>query len=256
MKLSKRFFTLLTTFIVACSFFAPFALNSAAEEWQQDMRKDYAKVLLEKKKVAEHHRKLVRKWHERGRLLDLIHLYEDNRHHNPAYYYGLGYAYAIIGSSDQLNKAREAFQQAIALDPGMAWAHFSLGGVYQQMESYDLAIGAMETCVRVNPKFYFAHYKLGEIHLELNNHAQALEAFQAAQEINRKWKYPYYGIGQVYLAEGRDNEAWKAFREVIDRDKEFAPARFKLGQLLAKKRFFDEALGQYTEGITLPGCYG
>ena len=64
---------------------------------------------------------------------------------------------------------------------------------------------------------------------------------------NRKWKYPYYGIGLVYVATGRDTEAWEAFKEAIEIDKNFAPPRFKLGQLLAKKQFFKEALGQYAE---------
>ena len=247
MKSLDRIFTLLTSFILAYSFVAPLASNNAAENWPQDMRNDYTQVLLEKKKVAEHHRKLVRKWQENGRLLNLIDLYEDDRHHNAPYYYGLGYAYAVLGGSDGLSKAREAFQQSIALDPGMAWAHFSLGGVYQQTESYELALGAMKTCVHVNPNFYLAYYKIGEIHLKFNRHEQALEAFQAAQKINRKWKYPYYGIGLVHFVKGRDNKAWEAFKEAIDRDKNFAPARFKLGQLLAKKRFFEEALGQYNE---------
>ena len=247
MKPLKWFFTLLISLVLVCSFVAPLASNNADEEWRQDMRKDYTKVLLEKKKVAEHHRKLVRKWQENGRLPNLIHLYEGDRHHNAPYYYGLGYAYAVLGGSDELDKARKAFQQAIALELGMAWAHFSLGGVYQQMRSYELALGAMDTCIRVNPNFYLAYYKMGEIHLKLKRHELALEAFQAAQKINRKWKYSYYGIGLVHQAIGRDNEAWEAFKEAIARDKKFALARFKLGQLLAKKRFFEEALAQYNE---------
>ena len=165
------------------SFIAPLASIIADEEWRQDMGKDYSKALRETKKVAEQHRKLIRKWHEHGHLADLILLYEENQHHSAPYYYGLGYANAMLGGSDGLDKAREAFQQAIALEPGMAWAHFSLGGVYQQMQSYELAIGTMERCVRINPNFYLAYYKLGEIYLKLDRHGQALEAFRAAQKI-------------------------------------------------------------------------
>ena len=247
MRPLQRFSTLLASFILVYTFVAPLASINAAEEWTQDMRNDYSKVLRKTKKVSEEHRKLVRKWQERGYLAELILLYEDNQHHSAPYYYGLGYAYAVLGGSDGLGKAQTAFQQAIALDPGMAWAHFSLGGVYQQVQSYELAIGTMERCVRINPNFYLAYYKLGEIYLKLDKHEQALEAFQAAQKINRKWKYPYYGIGLVHLANGRDSEAWEAFKEAIARDKKFALARLKLGQLLAKKRFFEEALAQYNE---------
>ena len=188
MRPLKRFLNLLASCVLVYTFVAPLPSTNAAEEWLQDLRNDYSKVLRETKKVPEQHRKLIRKWQERGHLTELILLYEDNQHRSAPYYYGLGYAYAVLGGSDGLDKAQAAFQQAIALEPGMAWAHFSLGGVYQQVQSYELAIGTMERCVRINPNFYLAYYKLGEIYLKLNKHEQALEAFRSAQKINRKWK--------------------------------------------------------------------
>ena len=82
MKPSNRFLTLLTSFVLTCSFVVPLDSTNAAEKWQQDMREDYAKVLQEKKKLEEHHRRLVRKWKEKGHLLNLIDLYEEDPHHS------------------------------------------------------------------------------------------------------------------------------------------------------------------------------
>ena len=41
-------------------------ISSAAEKWESNMRKDFAKVLREKKKPAEKHRELILKWQKAG----------------------------------------------------------------------------------------------------------------------------------------------------------------------------------------------
>ena len=74
----------------------------AAEKWESNMRKDFAKVLQEKRKPAEKHRELILKWQKQGRLSELLTLYtarENNRQAQQpatpiikaAFYYGLGY---------------------------------------------------------------------------------------------------------------------------------------------------------------------
>ncbi len=228
------------------------------EKWRKELQKDYGKALKEKKKEkqAKRHRGLVSKWKEKGRLTNLILLYEadaETERADAALHYGLGYAYAIQGSGGEnqaslFEKAANQFESAISLAPDMPLAHFSLGGIYQQQGRLDLASQEMEICLQLNPKHYPAHYKLGEIYLEQDNAEAALESFQAALKINRKWGYPHYGMGLAHFKRGNDNTARAAFEEAINRNQKFAPAHFKLGQVLAKERFFEEAWQEYAEG--------
>ena len=236
-------------------------VSSAAEKWESNMRKDFAKVLQEKKKPAEKHRELILKWQKQGRLSALLTLYtarENNRQArqpaNPtikaAFYYGFGYIHALQATEtgEALDTAAAYLQHALEIDPDLFWARFNLGGIYQEQGEDDLALAEFEACVRLNANYYPVYYRMGEIHLKQQNYIEALHAFDAARKINRKWEYPQYGIGLVYFAQGEVDRARKTFESITQKNKRFAPAYFKLGQVLATDGFFDEALKEYAKG--------
>ncbi|MXZ00367.1 hypothetical protein F4Y93_06850, partial [Candidatus Poribacteria bacterium] len=41
-------------------------VSTAEEKWEANMKKDFTKVLREKKRPAEKHRELIAKWQEQG----------------------------------------------------------------------------------------------------------------------------------------------------------------------------------------------
>ena len=236
-------------------------VSSAAEKWESDMRKNFAKVLQEKKKPAEKHRELILKWQKQGRLSALLTLYtarENNRQAQQpssptikaAFYYGLGYIHALQATEtgEELDTAIAYLQHALEMDPDLFWARFNLGGIYQEQSKDDLALAEFEACVRLNSNYYPAYYRMGEIHLKRQDYMQALHAFDAARKVNRKWEYPQYGIGLVYFAQGEIDRARQTFESITQKNKKFAPAYFKLGQVLATEGFFDEALKEYAKG--------
>ena len=230
----------------------------AAEKWESNMRKDFAKVLREKKRPAEKHRDFIRKWQEEGRLSALLTLYEVEKENlkpssariDAAFYYGLGYTYALHATEtgETLDSAITYLQHALEISPDLFWAHFNLGGIYQQQDENELALAEFETCVRLNPNYYPVYYRMGEIHLKQQNYAEALHAFEKTRTLNRKWEYPQYGIGIVYLAQDEIDRARETFENLTQRKKKFAPAYFKLGQVLATEGFFDDALEEYAKG--------
>ena len=236
-------------------------VSSAAEKWESNMRKDFAKVLQEKKKPAEKHRELILKWQKQGRLSAILTLYtarENNRQAQQpssptikaAFYYGLGYVHALQATEtgEELDTAVAYLQHAVEMDPDLFWARFNLGGIYQEQSKDDLALAEFEACVHLNSNYYPAYYRMGEIHLKRQDYVQALYAFDAARKINRKWEYPQYGIGLVYFAQGEIDRARQTFESITQKNKKFAPAYFKLGQVLATEGFFDEALKEYAKG--------
>lgn len=223
----------------------------AAEKWQTDMQKDFAKVLREKKKPAEKHRDFIVKWEKRGHLEALRTLYREekaNRKTDAAFFYGLGYAHALQGTETALETAVTAFQRALEIEPNLFWARFNLGGVYHRQNEHADALAQFEACIQLNPNYYPVYYRIGEIHLKEGNTAEARTAFETAHQLNRKWEYPRYGLGLVAFAEGNLNGAREAFERLIQQKKKFAPAYFKLGQVLAAEGFFDAALEEYAKG--------
>lgn len=224
------------------------AYGDNAEKWREALEKDYAEILNAAHKKLERHRGLVNKWREKGRLTDLVSLYESDVTAGGAdadVHYGLGYAYAIGGGDEALEKAESQFQRAISLQANLPMAHYSLGGVYQQTGRYDDALREIETCLRLNSEFYPAYYKQGEIQLQLDKFDDAFKSFQMALGINPNWVYAHYGLAAVYLKRGELNAARTALEGTIRRDKKFAPAYYKLGQVLASENRFEEALKTY-----------
>ena len=236
-------------------------ITIAEEKWERNIRKDFTKVLQEKKKPAEKHREFILKWEKRGRLSTLLTLYEtakDNSQRqqsaslamNAAFYYGLGYVHALEATKADgtFDTAVTYLQHALEIESDLFWAHFNLGGIYQQKGETESALAEFETCVRLNPNYYPVYYRMGEIHLKQGDYTAALQAFDTARNLNRKWEYPQYGIGLVYFAQGEMDRAREMFENITQQKKKFAPAYFKLGQVLATQGFFDDALEEYAKG--------
>ena len=233
-------------------------LLCADADWKEDLEKDYKKVLESKK--AKNHRGLVLKWHNQGHLIDLIAVYQANmvpQKPDANMHYGLGYAYAL--QNTDLDLALEQFQRAIAVDQDLLSGHFALGRLYQKQEQFDLALKEMNECIRIDSKYHGAHFKRGQIFLEKKQLNQALQAFQtvldvkptgirAALGIKAKTEWHHraeYGIGVIHFLRGENDLAREAFESVLGQKKDFAPARYKLGQVLAIDRLYDDALLEY-----------
>ena len=254
--LTPIFIILMTSLILNM----PFSKAFAEEKWETNIRKDFTKVLREKKKPAEKHREFIVKWQKQERRSTLLTLYEtakDNPQRqqsaspamNAAFYYGLGYIHALEATKtgETFDTAVTYLQRALEIEPDLFWAHFNLGGIYQQQNESESALAEFETCVRLNPNYYPVHYRIGEIYLKQENYTKALHAFETARKLNRKWEYPQYGIGLVYFAQGEMDRARETFENITHQKKKFAPAYIKLGQVLATQGFFDDALAEYAK---------
>ena len=235
-------------------------VSSAEEKWEANMRKDFAKVLREKKRPAEKHRELIAKWQEQGRLSTLLTLYQTAKENSQAeqlsspnmksaFYYGLGYIHALeaTNTEETFDTAVSYLQHALEMEPDLFWARFNLGGIYQQKGEDASALAEFEVCVRLNPNYYPVYYRMGEIYLKQQNYIEALQAFETSRKLNRKWEYPQYGIGLVYFAQGETDRAREAFENLTHQKKQFTPAYIKLGQVLATEGFFDDALTEYAK---------
>ena len=250
-----------TVLIVSLIFNTSFLQVTTAEgKWEANMKKDFTKVLREKKKPAEKHREFIAKWQKQGRLSTLLTLYATEKANRQkqqstspameaAFYYGLGYVHALeVTKTDKtFDTAVTHLQHALEIEPDLFWAHFNLGGIYQQKGESESALAKFEICVQLNPNYYPVYYRIGEIHLKQQNYTEALHAFETARKLNRKWEYPQYGIGLVYFAQGEIDRARETFENITHQKKKFAPAYIKLGQVLATEGFFDDALAEYAK---------
>ncbi|MFN0121928.1 MAG: FlgO family outer membrane protein [Blastocatellia bacterium] len=99
---------------------------------------------------------------------------------------GMIEAYAL--SSSGMNKAREYFEQALALDPGYARAHAMLGFILEAASQFD-----------------------GKPELR----REAVEHLQKAIELQPMLPESYHWLGMAFLDEGREDDALGAIRRAL-----------------------------------------
>jgi RND family efflux transporter MFP subunit len=93
-----------------------------------------------------------------------------------ALYNNLGNAYI---KDKQYDRAIEAYQEALKVDPEFAEGYYNLGGVYAQQKKYDLAIEHYKKAIDYRGNFREAYYKLAEVYDKQGNHKDAIQTYKS-----------------------------------------------------------------------------
>jgi len=132
---------------------------------------------------------------------------------------------AFIGSTDarrdEIARALETAQQAVALDPLEPQGHWALGRAIRfTVEDIEQSVEEFRTAVELSPSFANAHYTLGVGLKLIARHGEALESLLKARRIS-----PYDPLAFAHLSQvaelnvflGRPREAlgyiWRAARD-------------------------------------------
>ena len=109
---------------------------------------------------------------------------------------------SLYGEEDELRKASELLEQAIAIDPESAAAHYDLGVCYLKVviedvsfsqmwedradeeEFFELATVAFQRALEIDPDLYEAHNNLGTLYALRGWNDQAKEHWEESLQIN------------------------------------------------------------------------
>jgi len=116
---------------------------------------------------------------------------------------------------DRNEKAIEAFQQAISVDPKFAHSYYGLGNVLSALGRNEEAIIEYKKAIRVDPKGASPYNGLGNAFSALGRNEKAIKAYQQAIDVDPKCAYPYYGLGNAFSDLGRNEKAIKAYQTFI-----------------------------------------
>ena len=162
-------------------------------------------------------------------------------------------AYILLGNNylaqDEYEKAREAFQWAIRIEPENAIAHYNLGVTYEYNGEglrygpgfpIDRAIGEHRRAIEIDGHYVEAYYNLGVVY-QYNREGirygpgsqidRAVEAFKSVLEIAPKHASAYNNLGAAYLQKRRYVEARQAWEQALDADPNHPSARANLTML-------------------------
>ncbi|MSV27604.1 MAG: tetratricopeptide repeat protein [Bryobacterales bacterium] len=174
----------------------------------------------------------------------------------------------------RFGEAADKFVQALALDPGIAEAHYLLGLIRQQDGRTEAALQSFHAALRINPRHapaqarvceldtVFARaretgyekgldscrraiqldpgdaeprFHIGWIQAKLGNHAAAIREFTAVLRLDPKFSRVRFELAMAYIDTKDDERALPLLKEVLAAEPGNGNARFQLGSALARK---------------------
>ena len=131
---------------------------------------------------------------------------------SPAIHYNLGNAYAREGQKD---KAMEAFERAVELDPEYWQAWFNLGATHALGGDMTEAVDILEKVSRVETEREEVWLNLAHAHLFRRNMEEAFKAYWQALRVNPHQRQPYVEVIALFLKEGDVANAERVLKQAI-----------------------------------------
>jgi len=156
----------------------------------------------------------------------------------------------------ELERAAEAYRQAIEAEPRYAEAHANLGAVLARLGQYDQAVLSCERALLINPQLNAARLNLGLAHYRAGALAAAVEAFKAAYSADSSLLQIRQLLGLVLVETGKDAEAIPHLEASAQADPDEPAVLYALGRAYARRgdRRADavaERLAHTREGLPL-----
>jgi TolB-like protein/DNA-binding SARP family transcriptional activator/Flp pilus assembly protein TadD len=175
-------------------------------------------------------------WHQRTEagLKRAVDRFEAAVARSPRYaraHAGLGDAYAVLAFYDYVApreafpKARDAARRAIALAPGLAAAHATLGYVslYHDWQ-FERAEAEFRRAIALDSTYSVAHQWYGNLLTSRGRFDEAMREMRRAQELDPLSLIASAALGWIHLMAGQYDEAVAQCRRTLALDGEFALA--------------------------------
>lgn len=150
--------------------------------------------------------------------------------------------------ANDLEAAERVLDEAVALAPDWAAAHFERGKLWLRRDGMEHASASFCAAADLMPAFAAAWSNLGATLGELDRPEEALDAFRRALAADPRSAQTHNNIGVVSreLGELADSEA--AFRRVLELEPQMAFGYYNLGHTLFLQGRYTAALSAYAEG--------
>jgi len=153
-------------------------------------------------------------------------------------------SYDAVTPAEVLPRAKAAAQRALSLDPALAEAHASMGGIYGHDYEWPAALQEYRTALALKPDYPTAHQWYGELLASLGKLREAQAELDRAMELD-----PASSIIKVtragVLFYAHDYEgALAQYKKVLEMDPGFKPVHAHLATLYALQGKDAEALAE------------
>lgn len=165
------------------------------------------------------------------------------------------YGFLFIRGWDEnpvwLDKAEEAALKALAIDQGLAQAHFALGYVYECKEDWDREEGAMRRVLVLDPNHAHAHDSLGDVYYQRDQLDEALAEYQMALNLESFHPRALIQVAASYEKAGRYRAAIAQLQRTAEILPDFDWTWIYLGDLHHSRGNYEEAVQAYQRALAI-----
>ena len=147
--------------------------------------------------------------------------------------------------------ARNAFNAALADDPGLDAGYVGLAQTYARQGNDTEALRILESARSRRPGRYLLEYYFGFLASRLGRDNEAIIALEQAVKLEPGSPDPLFELGKVYASKEDWPDARKAFEHVVELNPQFAPAHYQLSQIYARLGLHAEAQQEAQQTKTL-----
>ncbi len=166
----------------------------------------------------------------------------------PPYVYMMGLTYYEQGAE---TAAMQAFEKALAEDPGLAEAHLYIGNIHARQDRPAAAAEAYESAIEIDPGFAEAYNNLGTMYVGMNRTEDAMEAYRGALSLNDRFYDARTNLGLLYAEAGRLDDAIDEYMKVIRAEAGIAEVHNNLGMAYLRQGRHEDARGQFQKAVAL-----
>lgn len=152
---------------------------------------------------------------------------------------------------NQPERALEAYERALELDPQAAPLMVDLAALYVRQGKVRQALELAERAVQADPDHEEAYVLLGRLYAGTGQNHKAIDAYRRVLELNPSNEDAYLLLGTLYAQEGRFTEAL----QVLDRLRTILPdnplAAYYKARIFLDMKFYDQAETAYLEVLQL-----
>jgi tetratricopeptide (TPR) repeat protein len=167
---------------------------------------------------------------------------------------GLAHAYYVeilvdsytdgVGGFENIDKAIDQSQQAMALAPGTLETYRARGYILEATANYQEAIGEYQSAVDMNPNIADLHLALGRNYRVLGIYDKAVEEFTLAITLNPGDPTPYLMISRTYATVGEYAKAMQYAETAVTNAPTDTSLRGNLGVMYYRNAMWPDAVKQ------------
>ncbi len=156
----------------------------------------------------------------------------------------------------EINKAIQAYERVIELDPSYVEAYNNLGMIYQEMGDFESAMQSYQKAVQIDPKYVKGFNNIGILlHLK-GEDEKAIEAFHKALATSPTHIESLINLGTLYKKKGWSEKGAECYRKALSINPHHGETHYNLGLLYEQMGKTDLAIHHFQEFLHLSsGAY-